>query len=235
MRISEIFYSIQGEGTNIGQPAIFTRLAGCHLRCVWCDSKFTWNMKSGKEMSTTEIIQKIRKFPCTHLVITGGEPLIQQSGIKDLIVKLQQKKKFITNNSKLKTIQTNFKNPFFIEIETSGSLSPQINEYIDQYNCSPKLGNSKNRPINYQLSLSKFPAEKTWYKFVIDQPADLREVKNFIKKHKLPQNRIILMPQGITREEIAERSIWLAKICKKENWRYSTRLHIEIWGNKRGV
>lgn len=219
MRISEIFYSIQGEGINIGSPAIFIRLAGCHLRCVWCDSKFTWDMQSGKEMSIQEIIKKIKKFPCKHLVITGGEPLIQQSGIKELI----------------EAINKNSPKPYFIEIETSGSLPPQINEYIDQYNCSPKLSNSENRPINYSISLPKFPAEKTWYKFVIDQPTDLKEVKNFIKKHKLPQNKIILMPQGITREEIAERSLWLAEVCKKENWRYSTRLHIKIWGNKRGV
>ncbi len=224
MRISEIFYSIQGEGTNIGKPAIFIRLAGCHLRCVWCDSKFTWDMKSGEKMSTMEIIKKIKKLNCRHLVITGGEPLIQQSGIKELLEKLNEISANSTDSQQ-----------YYTEIETSGSLTPQINSLIDQYNCSPKLSNSKNRPINYQTSLPKFPQEKTYYKFVIDKPNDLKELKHFMKKHKLSQNKIILMPQGITREEIAKKSQWLAKICKKENWRYSTRLHIELWGNKRGV
>jgi len=214
MRISEIFYSIQGEGSNLGTPSIFIRLAGCHLRCVWCDSKFTWDMKSGKEMSTIEIIKKIKKYPCKNLVITGGEPLIQQSGIKDLLKKLPE---------------------YHVEIETSGSLVPQINELVNQYNCSPKLSNSKNRPIPYQNTLQKFPAEKTWFKFVIDNKKDLTEVKAMIKKCALRQDRIILMPQGISRTELTKKSQWLAEICKKENWRYSTRLHIELWGNKRGV
>jgi organic radical activating enzyme len=210
MRISEIFYSIQGEGTNIGTPAIFIRLAGCHLRCVWCDSKFTWDMKSGKEMNTAAIIKVIKKYPCKHLVITGGEPLIQQSGIKELLKKLPE---------------------YYVEIETSGTIASLINEFINQYNCSPKLKNSKNRP----LTLQKFPEEKTWYKFVIDKKSDLKEIKEMIKKYLLPKDKIILMPQGITREEIAKKSPWVAEICKKENWKFSTRLHIEIWGNKRGV
>lgn len=214
MRISEIFYSIQGEGTNTGAPAIFIRLAGCHLRCVWCDSKFTWDMKSGEEMSTTAIIKQIKKYPCKHLVITGGEPLIQQSGIKELLLKLPK---------------------YYVEVETSGSLIPQINELINQYNCSPKLTNSKNRPINYAGTLPAFPQEKTWFKFVIDNKKDLKEVKTMIKKCGLSNGKIILMPQGITREEIIEKSPWIAEICKKENWHFSTRLHIEIWGNKRGV
>ena len=88
MQISEIFYSLQGEGTHIGKPAIFIRLSGCHLRCSWCDTKYTWELKSGSQMSTTEIIKEIKKYPCQHLVITGGEPLIQQSAIKELLQKL---------------------------------------------------------------------------------------------------------------------------------------------------
>lgn len=210
MRISEIFYSIQGEGTNTGAPAIFIRLAGCHLRCVWCDSKFTWDMKSGKEMSTAAIIKVINKYPCKHLVITGGEPLIQQSGIKELLLKLPE---------------------YYVEIETSGTIVSFISEFINQYNCSPKLKNSKNRP----MSLQKFPEEKTWYKFVVDKKSDTKEIKEMMKKYSLPKEKIILMPQGITREEMTEKSPWIAEICKKENWHFSTRLHIEIWGNKRGV
>lgn len=221
MRVSEIFYSIQGEGTNIGKPAIFIRLAGCHLRCAWCDSKFTWDMKSGKEMSSMEIIEKIKKYHCKHLVITGGEPLIQQLGIKELIEKLQ------------KNLKESDK--YYIEIETSGSIIPKMSELVDQYNCSPKLSNSKNRPISYKNSLPKFPAEKTYYKFVIDNKSDLKEIKKFIKNHKLSKDKIILMPQGITHKEIFKKAPWLAEICKKENWRLSTRLHIEIWGNRRGI
>lgn len=228
MQISEIFYSIQGEGPHIGVPAIFLRLSGCNLRCVWCDSKFTWNMKSGKQMSTKQIIKALKKYPCKHLIITGGEPLLQQSAIRELLEELN-------SDNSLSTKKSTKSHTYFIEIETSGSIQPQINELINQYNCSPKLSNSKNRQINYQLSLPKFPKEKTWYKFVVDQPSDLGEIKKFIKDHKLPKDKIILIPQGITKIDILKRSKWLAETCKKENWRFSTRLHIEIWGNRRGV
>mgnify|MGYP001591590327 FL=1 len=159
MQVSEIFYSIQGEGTNLGAPAIFLRLAGCHLRCVWCDSKFTWSLKSGEKMSTAEITKELKKFPCKHLVVTGGEPLIQQNALKELFEKLKD---------------------YYIEMETSGSLKSHLHKYIDQYNCSPKLSNSKNNRIN----LEEFPIEKTYYKFVIEKPGDIEEVKSFIKKEE---------------------------------------------------
>lgn len=161
-------------------------------------------------MSTATIIKQIRQYPAKHLVITGGEPLIQQNEIIDLLKKLPG---------------------YYVEIETSGSLKSHINEYIDQFNCSPKLSNSGNKKI----VLEKFPAQKTYYKFVIDSEKDLAEIKNFIKKFKLPKDRVILMPQGVKANELQKKSLWLAEICKAENFRFSPRLHINIWGNKRKV
>lgn len=161
-------------------------------------------------MSTAEIIKEIKKHPCQHLVITGGEPLIQQSAIKELLEKLPK---------------------YYVEMETSGSLISYINDYIHQYNCSPKLSNSGNAKI----TLEKLPPEKTYYKFVVSEEKNFEEIKKFIKKHKLNKNHVLLMPQGITEDELAERSQWLAEICKKENFRFTPRLHINIWGNKRGV
>lgn len=210
MQISEIFYSLQGEGINVGVPSIFIRLSGCHLRCTWCDSKFTWDLKSGEKMTTEDIIKEIKKYPCKHLVITGGEPLIQQSGLKELLSKLKN---------------------YYVEMETSGSLPSLIDKYIDHYNCSPKLSNSQNKRIR----LEKFPPKKTYYKFVVDTEEDLTEIKDFIAKHKLPLDKVLLMPQGIKRAELNKRSKWLAEICKRENLRFTPRLHINIWGNKRKV
>ena len=210
MRVSEIFYSLQGEGESIGKPVIFLRLSGCHLRCTWCDSKFTWDFKSGKTMTTAEILKEIKKFPAKHLVITGGEPLIQQSALKELLEKIPN---------------------YYIEMETSGSLKSHLDDYINHYNCSPKLSNSGNKEIR----LEKFPAEKTYYKFVVSDEKNLHEIKNFIKKHHLNKERIFLMPEGITKRIIQEKSLWLAEICKKENLRFTPRLHINIWGNKRKV
>lgn len=210
MRVSEIFYTIQGEGISLGAPSIFLRLAGCHLRCSWCDSKFTWDRKSGKEMSTAEILKEIRKFPAKHLVVTGGEPLLQQNALKELLSQLPD---------------------YYIEMETSGSLLSHLHDQINHYNCSPKLSNSNNRTIR----LEKFPADKTWYKFVVSEPENLKEIKAFIAEHKLPQDRIILMPEGIKKRELAEKTKWLVELCKDEGFRFSPRLHVNIWGNKRKV
>lgn len=216
MQISEIFYSIQGEGTQIGVPAIFIRLSGCHLRCSWCDSKFTWDRKSGTSMSTEGIIKEIQKYPCRHIVITGGEPLLQQSELIRLLKKLKTKK-----------------DTYFIEVETSGTLKTYLNTFIDQYNMSPKLSNSNNK--NAEIKITTFPLERTYFKFVIDNPNDVKEVKSLIKKFDLAKEKIILMPEGITKKSLNEKTKWLAEICKKENFRLSPRLHVNIWGNKRGV
>ena len=86
MLINEIFYSIQGEGRSAGKPAVFLRLSGCNLKCRWCDTKYAW--KKGEEMTTGQIIQKIKKYPCKHLVVTGGEPMLQQEGLEELLKKL---------------------------------------------------------------------------------------------------------------------------------------------------
>ncbi len=208
MQVSEIFYSIQGEGINLGKPSIFLRLSGCHLRCTWCDTKYTWDLKSGKKMEIKDIIKEIKKFPSKNLVITGGEPLIQQGELIKLFKELKG---------------------YYIEVETSGSLESHINEYINHFNCSPKLSNSQNRSIR----LTQLPKEKTYYKFVVDSKKDLIEIKAFIKKHKIEREKVFLMPQGIKKREVALRSLWLAELCKEENFRFTPRLHINLWGNKR--
>ncbi len=225
MQVSEIFYSLQGEGINVGMPAVFLRLAGCNLRCDWCDSKFAQNLKSGKQMTTNEILKIIKKYSCKHLVITGGEPLLQQSALLELLKLMPD---------------------YYIELETNGSLEPFINTYVNQYNISPKLKNSKqqksrspNPPqegdFNPHSFLPKFPAEKTYYKFVIDKKSDIKEVKKIITDNNIDRKKIFLMPQGVSQKELEKKSKWLAEICKKENLRFSPRLHINIWGNKKGV
>lgn len=210
MQVSEIFYSIQGEGVSLGKPVVFLRLAGCHLRCIWCDTKYTWPLSSGKKMSITQIIKEIKKFPSKHIVITGGEPMLQQDELKKLLLKLPK---------------------YYIEMETAGDIRPKLGKLINHYNCSPKLSNAKNK----NFKLKKFPKKKTWYKFVIDNKKDLIEVKKMVEENSLTHERIILMPQGVTDEELNKRGKWLAEICKRENFRFSPRLHIHLWGNTLGT
>lgn len=208
--VSEIFYSIQGEGPNLGSPAVFLRTSGCNLRCTWCDTPYALEFRQGKKMETQKVVEQITSFTCKHLVMTGGEPMIQQKGLKEVLQQLKG---------------------YFIEVETNGGFESEIDEYIDQYNCSPKLKGSGNK--DYELKL--LPNEKTWYKFVIDSESDLEETLGYIEHHRLPNKRIQLMPQGITREESQKKSLWLSEQCKRHGLIFTPRLHILLWGNARAT
>jgi 7-carboxy-7-deazaguanine synthase len=224
--VSEIFYSIQGEGPNVGKPAVFLRLAGCNLRCEWCDSKYAITITKTKTSnslsnslsysnSCNQVVKQIRQFPCKHLVITGGEPLLQQGELLGLLKQLKG---------------------YFVEVETNGSIALKIAKYVEHINCSPKLSNSGNKP--YALKIK--PAnKKVIYKFVVSAGAHLRqgfgarlrdinEIKRFIRANKIPKNRVWLMPEGVDREKIIERSKWIIEICKKEGFNFSPRLHIML-------
>lgn len=208
--VSEIFHSIQGEGPHTGHPAIFLRTAGCNLRCTWCDTPYALELRQGTKMETLEVIERIKEFDCQHLVITGGEPLIQQKGLAEVLQQLKG---------------------YYVEVETNGGFESTIDEYIDQYNCSPKLPGSGNKP--YPLKI--YPGKKTWYKFVIDDEEDLKETLQFIVQYQIPKKRVRLMPQGETRSKSIEKSTWLIEQCKKYGYIFNPRLHVLIWNNKKGI
>jgi len=200
MFVSEIFHSIQGEGSNAGKPAVFLRLSGCNLRCKWCDTKYA--QTKGKEMATDQIIREIKKYPCQHLVITGGEPLLQQNGLKALFKKLKN---------------------YTAEIETNGSLPIKISRLIEQINCSPKLKNSGNPAYPLRVKPAN---KKVLYKFIVQKGEDLKEINAFIRKYKIPKTSVYLMQEGTSKTAILKRSKWLVESCKKEGYNFSPRLHI---------
>jgi organic radical activating enzyme len=218
----KVFYSLQGEGSTVGQAAIFLRLAMCNLKCKWCDTKYAWDSDSigyheTEEWNLEKTLLEIKKYKNTsHLVITGGEPLLQQDSIEELIKML----------------------PFWqIEIETNGTISPS--KYIAsrcQFNVSPKLANSGNsqdcrfKP-NVLKTLSKI--DKAYFKFVVGDRKDLLEVDQLVKKFKLINDRIIIMPEGTTKNDMISKSISLVEPVKERGWRLVPRLHIIFWGNKR--
>lgn len=209
--VNEIFHSIQGEGPNAGKPAVFLRLTGCNLRCKWCDTKFTWNnqisstkfqTKSNLQFTIYKILKQIKKYPCKHLVITGGEPTLQQDELIPLLEKLKG---------------------YYIEIETNGSIPLKINKYLEQINCSPKLSNSGN-PY-YPLKI-KPKNKKVIYKFVAQSKGDIKEIRQYILDNGIPGHKVYLMPEGVNKKVVQERSKWLIEICKKEGYNFSPRLHI---------
>jgi len=117
VRISEIFYSIQGEGRLIGTPSVFIRTSGCNLRCVWCDTPYTSWTPEGEDWTIKEVLREVRKHPARHIVITGGEPLLAAE-IQELAAALKRAGAHIT----IETAATIFK-PVACDLV---SLSPKI-------------------------------------------------------------------------------------------------------------
>ncbi len=226
LRVSEIFHSLQGEGTNVGVPCSFLRLAGCNLSCGWCDSKYTWDFDNYdydtevSELSLDQIAEQLRLT--THLVITGGEPMLQHKRLPPLLSAL-----------KARTPQ------LFVEMETNGTLAPTAAlADVDQWNVSPKLGHAGD-PLSRRLvrpALQAFRQQpNALLKFVVEAESDLEEIAQIVAQLDWPKKRVLLMPQARTPAELNERLAWLAGRCVSAGYRLSPRLHIEIWGDRRGV
>jgi 7-carboxy-7-deazaguanine synthase len=226
--VSEIFLSVQGEGVHSGTPSVFLRTYHCNLTCAWCDTKYTWldqdKSRPGVDytsMSADDILSSVTAYGCKHLVLTGGEPLIHQRVLLPFLSTLKGA-------------------GFFIEVETNGTIapSPEMVEAVDCFNVSPKISSSlveasaRIRPD----SLRAFAGvEKAWFKFVISDPRDVVEVESLISEFAIRRDRVMLMPEGIDAASLLARSRWLVDICKERNLRFAARLHILLFGNRRGT
>ena len=225
MQVNEIFKSIQGEGPNFGKPAIFLRTAQCNLKCTWCDTKYTWDWKNYdfskevKEMTIDEVKDAIAELEIKHLVITGGEPLLQQDDLADLLSFL--------------------KPDFYVEVETNCTILPNkmLTDLIDQWNVSPKTKNSGN-PLelceNNECYYFFANQENAFFKYVVENETDIPEIKKFVAKYKIPEKRVQLMTQASTKEEISIREKSISKLAKSHNFAFSPRLHVAMWGSQRG-
>jgi len=241
LKLSELFCSVQGEGPHAGTPCVFLRLATCNLKCSWCDTKYTWDWenydfkKEVKETSIEDVRRKILEFPdISHIVITGGEPLLQQTKLVSLLGLIKQKK---GNKGEEKSHR------WYVEVETNGTVSPlkEIIDLVDQWNISPKTANSFNNEhgINleslYGKSLSIYrDLENAFFKFVIDKHDDFEDMEYYMQKYDLPKERLILMPQATTKEKLLEKSGWINEYAKKNSITFSTRLQVLLWNNVRG-
>jgi organic radical activating enzyme len=226
IKISEVFKSIQGEGVNLGTPSLFIRLASCNLSCKWCDTKYSWDWenhdknKEVKEFPLKRLSEKIEKTACKNIVITGGEPLLQQKQLYILLNKL--------------------KSNLHIEVETSGTILPSkfLLSRINNWNVSPKLSSSGNRKeVRYKSEVLNFFASlnNSWFKFVVENKEDINEAIKIVNELLLPKEKVILMPQAKNNNELVERSKFVVDYCTAHGFRFGTRLHISIWGDERGV
>lgn len=233
--VSEIFGpTIQGEGPSTGQVAFFLRLGGCPLSCVWCDTKYTWDWSqfdSTEELMTLEVSQiadglKVLGFDYRTplLVITGGEPMVQQLGITELLNELERIHRF----------------PRRIEIETAGVRPPRVEllEYKNLFfNVSPKLENSGNTfAARYKPDVLKMfiDSDRAIFKFVVNN-GDFTEILAMQASCHIPDEKIWIQPEGIADEALSEKLREIAPLAIERGWNISTRLQIYIWGNRRGV
>jgi len=230
MLISEIFYSLQGEGELTGVPSVFVRTSGCNLRCNWCDTPYASWSPEGKQMSVAKIVAAVRPYPARHVVLTGGEPMIAP-GIRDLAAELK-------------------KLGYHITIETAATIAP-AGIACDLASMSPKLENSapderldevwrrKHEALRWQPDVVRAWLDHYGFqlKFVVAQEADIDEIESMLAAlgREVPKAKVLLMPEGTTVEVLRLRAGWLGELCKARGYRYAPRLHVELYGNKRGT
>jgi 7-carboxy-7-deazaguanine synthase len=223
LRIAELFYSLQGEGALVGVPSVFIRTTGCNLRCAWCDTPYTsWNPE-GTELSLAQILDEVKAHPARHVVVTGGEPMIAPD-ILPLTERLRAAGRHIT-------------------IETAGTVFQPV--ACDLMSISPKLSNStpqgdwaaRHERLRIQPEVLAELIGRYDYqlKFVIEKREDVDEARELVNLLDADRERVILMPEGTDREILRGRALWLAEICKEEGFRFSPRLHVDLYGNRRGV
>jgi len=227
MRIAEIFYSVQGEGMLTGVPSVFIRTGVCNLRCVWCDTPYASWRPDGHDRPLDDILAESLAFGAHYVVVTGGEPMIEPEVV-----------------SLTKSLRTAGQH---ITIETAGTVFKSVE--CDLMSISPKLANStpvdveggkwaaQHERLRYQPDvLRKLMDTYPWQlKFVVAAPEDVTEIEDIVTELRADRDRVLLMPEGTTASALSERARWLVEVCKERGFRLSHRLHVLIWGDKRGV
>lgn len=240
--VNEIYGPVkQGEGKSAGKDVMFLRLSGCNLACIWCDTPYTWNWKGTKfthpdkydpkdevhKMSEREICTILyqKSKGVRALVVSGGEPLLQQERLIPLLqfLKLEEQ--------------------WWVEIETNGTIVPSddLIKYTNQFNCSPKTSNSgPDNPLldrMNMIAISKIAhlRKQGTFKFVVQKEEDMVEIRDYISEGDIYSSQVYLMPEGRIKEEQLERQEFVKEICSKEGYNFSPRLHILEFGNKRAV
>ena len=229
MKLAELFYSIQGEGKLAGVPSVFIRASGCNLRCTWCDTPYASWEPEGQDVSVQSIVAQVAQYSARHIVLTGGEPMIMPD-VAQLCDALKEHGHHIT-------------------IETAATVYESVK--LDLASLSPKLANStphdrdggrfarahERQRLNLPV-IQRFidTAPDFQLKFVVSDESDLNEIGAILRglKNWTPAD-VLLMPEGTDPETLAARSTWIADTCKQTGFRFCPRLHIALYGNKRGT
>lgn len=228
MRIAELYKSVQGEGLLTGTHSVFVRASGCNLRCWFCDTPHASWKPEGQDLSVDEIVSLVEEWDCRHVVLTGGEPMLFAELIP-LCERLRERRRHVT-------------------IETAGTLYLPVE--CDLMSISPKLSGSTPDRIEHahwarrhersrlQIEVLRRLIEEHPYqlKFVIDTAEELPEVESILAQlEDIDPERVLLMPQGTTLEEIDKRAKWLKPHCESKGYTYCPRKQIEWFGAARGT
>ncbi len=225
LEVSEVFDSIQGEGPSLGMPCTFLRLGRCNLKCSYCDTPYTWDQRRYDLASTlqhptlAELRDALRRRNPKRLVITGGEPLLQTQGLVALL--------------------SDWTDAPPVEIETNATLpaSDALLPLVAQWNLSPKLASS-GMPLGRRIVSSVLtafrPNPQAYLKLVLGEPAEVKEAVGLIAELDWPRERVLWMPEGIDSSRLTEVSQWLVPAAIAAGVRFTPRLHVLLWGNRRG-
>jgi len=227
VRIAEIFYSIQGEGRLVGMPSVFIRTSGCNLRCVWCDTPYTSWTPEGENWQVREILREVTKHPSRYVVVTGGEPLLARE-IGELTAKLKSLGAHVT----IETAATLFK-PVACDLV---SMSPKLAHSTPWRRAKGKFAKTHEaRRLNFEVMQQFIAGYDYQLKFVVDQRDDFDEVAEILGRLKnVDRSRVLVMGQGKTERELRDKTKWMIELCKAYGFGYTPRLHIELFGNRRG-
>jgi 7-carboxy-7-deazaguanine synthase len=213
LRVTEIFHSIQGESTHAGRPCTFVRLTGCPMRCVWCDSEYTFT--GGDHISIDEVIQQVRDFGCQLVEVTGGEPLAQREGF-ELVRRLCDE-------------------GYEVLIETGGYVSTEDVDERAKIILDIKCPASGEADRNHWPNLARLRPDRDEVKFVIADRADWDFARVVINEHELEsRTKAVLISPAWGQIDLRELASWITK--SGMNVRMQLQMHKYIWGaDARGV
>ncbi|ERK73255.1 7-carboxy-7-deazaguanine synthase QueE [Leifsonia aquatica] len=230
LHLNEMFVSIQGEGPHAGEPALFVRTALCNLSCEWCDTAYTWDWARydrASEVRTVDVEQASRlvlsELPAhvRLVILTGGEPLLQQLALTELISEVQEERPDVR-----------------FEVETNGTRapSPGLSALVALFVVSPKLahsGISSGRRIR-PAALNAFPPGRSVLKVVIRDGADFAELHTVVEACGFDRDAVWVMPEGTDPALLHARMAELVPLCIEHGYKVTGRLHVTLWGDKRG-